>query len=166
MKKTSLGLLVFVLLLGMGAYFYYEKYGAPQAPTFVKLTKVKLSDAKLPPNMSVIFNAEAHLRNPNPFSVTISGMDFDVFVNGKKASHVNQDLDSKMTANSDFMLPLRFEVPLKEKELFKGLGDLLKGAWKKKAIDIRSDGTISVKALDYSLGIPFEHEDTYRLSDF
>lgn len=166
MKRILIALLVVFLLIGLGAYYYLQEKGPPKAPTLVKITNVKLSDVKLPPEMSVNFNANAILNNPNDFGVNISGMDFDVYVNGKKTTRINREVDSKMPANSDFTLPIRFEIPLKDEAGLKGLGGLLQNALKNKAMDIRSEGTISVKVLSYDFEIPFEYEDNYRLKDY
>ena len=166
MKKVLLVFLVLFLLIGLGAYYYYQQEGPPQEPKLLKISNVKLNDVSLPPNMAVYFNADAHLHNPNGFSMNIASTDFDVFVNGTKATRVSQEVNTKMPANSEFILPIRFEIPLKENESFKGLGGLLKGALKKQALDIRSEGTITIKVFKYTFDIPFEHENSYNLMDY
>ncbi len=135
-------------------------------PEFVKLQNVKFGNVKLPPNMAVTFSSDMVLNNPNPVGVTISKMEFDVFIDGKKSTHIVQDTNVKMPANSDFTMPLSFQIPINHKEIFKNLKDVLSGAWKKQAMDIRSVGKIYVKVMGKDVGIPFDHEDTYRLVDY
>ena len=140
--------------------------GGPEELTFVGLKNVKLSDAKLPPNMSMTFAADVLLENPNPFGVEVAKLDFDVSVDSKKATHVSQNSAVKIPANSEFSMPLQFRIPLKEKEVFKNLKDVFSGAWKKQALDIRTEGAIYVNALGTPIKIPFTHEESYKLSDY
>jgi hypothetical protein len=71
-----------------------------------------------------------------------------------------------MGANSDFSLPLSFEVPISQKEFFKNFKNVLNGAWKKQSIKIRSLGTITIRQSRVKFEIPFDFDDEYRLQDY
>ena len=85
-----------------------------------------------------------------------------MYVEGKKVSNVKQDLEVEMPANSEFALPLSFEVPLKSKGFFKNFTT----DWKKTSIKIRSEGKITVKEGRVKFDVPFDYDDEYRLEDY
>lgn len=110
--------------------------------------------------------ADALLNNPNSVGVTISKMDFDVFVDGIKVSDVNQNISKKMPANSDFTLPLTFSVPLTK--AFAGFKPTIADMMKKRTVKIKLVGDIYVKPAGVEIKLPFEYDDTYdvALKDF
>jgi len=166
MKKT-IGLILLLALVAGGYYAYkYYKSGGPQAPEILKIDNVRFSSVQLPPNMGLTFESDVLLKNSNPFSITISRMDFDVYANGKKSTHITQEKNVQLKANSESTMPLKFDIPVNDKDFITGLGDILTGAWKKQAITIRSEGKIFFKVMEAELGVPFEYEDTYPLSDY
>ncbi len=130
------------------------------------LKNVKFQDIKLPPKMSFILSADFQLFNPNVIGVNVQKMEFDVFVEGKKASHIVQDEKVKIPAKSEFTVPLKFKVPLEEKKLFKNIKNVFSGAWKKQGIHIQTKGHIYVNALGKPIGIPFDYEEEYRIEDY
>jgi len=131
-----LAILFFVALLG-GGYYIYQQAINLKNPEFVKMENIKFKNVTLPPDL-----------------------------NGKKTTHITQDLEVLMAANSDFSLPLSFDIPVGEKEFFKNFKNMLNGAWKKKSVKIRSVGTITIKAINLNLDIPFDYDDEYRLEDY
>ena len=160
-------MLVLLILAVVGYLGYqYMNGGGLIAPSITKIENIRFTNVKLPPNLGITFDSDMVLTNPNAFSMTIDRMEFDVFVNGKRSNKVEQSTDVKVPANADFTLPLEFDIPLKNNELFKDLKGIFSGAWKKQAIDIKTEGTIYVKALGTSIGVPFEYEDNYKLQDY
>lgn len=166
MKKLFLTVFLIALIIAGGIAYYFYSTGGPKEPEFVKLENIKFKDVTLPPNLKLTLTADAVLRNPNPFSVEISKMEFDVFANDLQATTIKQIISSKMPANEDFKLPIEFDVPLQQESLLKDLKSIISGTWKKQKIKLRSVGTITVKAAKLSFDIPFEHEDEYRLEDY
>ena len=154
----------FLVLLGGGLYLYNQASNL-QYPEFVRLDNIKFKNVTLPPDLKLTFTSDAVINNPNPYELTISKVDFDVIVDGNKATHITQDLEIKMAANSDFSLPLSFEVPIAQKEFFKNFKNVLNGAWKKQSIKIRSLGTITIRQSRVQFDIPFDYDDEYRLED-
>lgn len=154
----------FLVLLGGGLYLYNQASNL-QYPEFVRLDNIKFKNVTLPPDLKLTFTSDAVINNPNPYELTISKVDFDVIVDGNKATHITQDLEIEMAANSDFSLPLSFEVPIAQKEFFKNFKNVLNGAWKKQSIKIRSLGTITIRQSRVQFDIPFDYDDEYRLED-
>lgn len=162
MKITRIiGVLFFLALLG-GGYYIYNQASNLQYPEFVRIQNIKFKNVTLPPNIKVTFVSDAIINNPNPHSLTIAGADFDVYVEDKKVTNVKQELEVKMPANSEFALPLSFEIPLKSKSFFKNFTS----DWKKTSIKIRSVGTITIKEARVKFDIPFDYDDEYRLEDY
>lgn len=162
MKITRIiGIIFFLALLG-GGFYLYQEASKLQQPEFIELENIKFKNITLPPNITLTFTSDAVINNPNSYQMTISKVDFDVMVDGKKTSHFTQDLEVVMPANSDFKLPLSFEIPLEKR----GIIDTFKGAWKNKGIKIRSVGDITIRAGRVTFDIPFDYDDEYRIEDY
>ncbi|MFK8006271.1 MAG: hypothetical protein AB8H03_07870 [Saprospiraceae bacterium] len=160
-----LAITFFLVLLGAGLYIYNQASNL-KYPEFVRLENIKFKNVTLPPDLKITFTSEAVINNPNPHKMTISKVDFDVIVDGEKTTHFTQDLEIEMAANSDFSLPLSFEVPIAQKDFFKNFKNVLNGAWKKQSIKIRSLGTITIRQSRVQFDIPFDYDDEYRLMDY
>lgn len=165
MKKLLIPIILLFVLISGYIFYTFQATGGPQSLSFVKMKNVQFSQLNLPPKFGVTFSSDVLLTNPNPFGVTVSKMDFDVFVNGKKSTHITQNKSVRIPANEEFSMPLQFKIPLKEKEMFKGLSEVLSGAWKKKGMDIRTEGDIYIDA-GANIKIPFSYEDEYMLVDY
>ena len=160
-----LGITFFLAVLGGGLYLYNQASNLIY-PEFVELKNIKFKNVTLPPDIKLTFTSDAIINNPNPHSLTISKVEFDVYVDGKKTTHVTQDLEVEMAPNADFSLPLSFEVPIGQKEFFKNFKNVLNGAWKKQSIKIRSRGDITIRQSRVQFDIPFDYDDEYRLEDY
>lgn len=166
MKKVIfVGFGLIVGILGMLAYQYFEAEGL-EPIVFQKLKNVRFRNLNLPPDMSVVFASDIALDNPNSFGVQVAGLDFDVYVDDRKSTHINQRKSIKIPSNDGFLLPIEFKIPLNEKELVKNIKEVISGAWKKRAIQIRLEGHIQVDALGVKPKIPFSYQEVYRLEDY
>lgn len=165
MKKFLLFIVVLLLFLGAGAYWYYQKHGEPQAPDFKEIKNLKITEVVPFPKPVITFEADAVLNNSNPFGLDLVDANFDVYVDKKKATKVAQRLSTTMPAESDFTVPLIFEVPLANTDIVKDLSTILTGGWKKKSVKIRAVGEIHVKAAAIEIPIPFDYEETVRFKD-
>ncbi len=160
-----LGITFFVVLFA-GGFYLYNQASNLKYPEFVRLENIKFKNVTLPPDLKLTFSSDAVINNPNPYSLTISKVEFDVLVDGKKSTHIKQDLEIEMAPESDFSLPLSFEVPIGQKEFFKNFKNMLNGAWKKQSIKIRSVGDITIRQSRVQFDIPFDYDDEYRLEDY
>jgi len=155
--------LFFILLIG-GIYIYREA-SKLENPTFIKLENIKFRKLSSPPNLKITFSSDAILNNPNDMGWTISKVEFDAFANGKKASRVVQEMEVEMPANSNFSLPLSFEIPLSNSEIIKNFKDFVTGTWKEQSLDIGLLGAVYVKALGTDFRIEFDYMEKYELRD-
>lgn len=169
MKKFNRGLLltipVLLLLIGVavGYHYFFERY---EYPNFKGLKNIRFEQVKLKPQLILGFSADAIFHNPAPFGVEITGLNSEIYVDGKKATTIRQEINTEMPATADFSLPLQFEIPLTSGNLIKDLGDVLNGSWKKKSIHIRAAGTIGISKAKMEMEIPFEQADIYYLKDY
>lgn len=166
MKFSRILLVLVLILAGIGGYYLTKVVQNAEEPKFVRFENVKFKNVTLPPNLTITFTTDAVLSNPNDFALNISDVDFDVFVDGKKTTHVKEVLEIRMPEQTEFNVPLSFEVPIGKKEVFSKFKDMLSGAWKKQAIKIRSVGTITVRASKLRFDVPFDYEDEYKLEDY
>ena len=138
----------------------------PQKPEFINLKNVKFNNISLPPKFEVSFAADAVFHNPNAVSVKMEHMDIDVYVNNKKASKIEQNLQSEIPANADFSLPIKIRLPLVERDFIENLSHMLTGAWKKKAVKIKLVGQVKLKAASVPIPITIDHEEEFKLKDY
>ena len=73
-------------------------------------------------------------------------LDFDVFVNEKKATHVHQVREIKIPAMSEFSIPVSFPVTFQDNDFFSDIGSILISGISGNALKIRLEGYILVKA--------------------
>jgi LEA14-like dessication related protein len=106
---------------------------------------------------SVTLEGQALFFNPNLLGANVTEMDFDVYINGKKVTHINQPVSAEMKGNSEFKLPLDFQVPLKE--VYKDLKPTLGSIFKKKKIEYRLDGHLKVGLGNIEVSVPVQYED-------
>lgn len=160
-----LGITFFLVLLGGGLYLYNQASNL-EYPEFVRLENIKFKNVTLPPDLKLTFTSDAVINNPNLYTLTISKVEFDVYVDGKKSTHIKQDLEIEMAPDADFSLPLSFEVPIAEKGFFKNFKNILNGAWKNQSLKIRSVGDVTIRQSRVQFDIPFDYDDEYRLEDY
>lgn len=132
----------------------------PVQPTFKKVENISFNSITLKKPYSVKLNADAIFNNPNAFGAQIKAMDIDVYINGKKTNHIEQNVSSKMAANADFTLPIICSVPLNEIFQELKLKDLLKSP----KVKYRLDGHLTLDLGGVGIDIPFDHEGEEKLS--
>lgn len=156
MKRLHL-LLPFLILFSISAC------KKPAQPEFKKLTNVKFGSLiKIDNGFGVKMKGDAVLFNPNSVGVPISGMDFDLYADGKKVSHITQDVTAQMPANGDFTLPLNFGIPLEE--VFRGFKPTIRELMNKRSVKVKVDGHLVVKPAGVELKIPVTYEDDYEVA--
>jgi len=131
---------------------------APEEPTFQKLQNVKFDSFGLSP-LSITLNADAIFHNPNSLGAKITEMDFDVYINNKKSTHIRQDLQSTMPAKSDFALPIKYKIPLKE--VFKGIK--LQEIMKMRSLKYKMDGHLKIGLGSVEVKVPVTYEGEEKI---
>ena len=135
---------------------------APEEPYFKKLKNVSFDSVSILNPLNISMQADAILHNPNALGANITGMNLELFVNGIKASDIEQDISARMSAKSDFTLPLKFKISLKDVLKDFKLSDLAK----EKVLKYQLKGNLKVGVgtnLDVTLPINYEDQQELKL---
>lgn len=165
MKKVLI-FITLIALLGLAAFYFYQKSGGVQAVELVKLERLKIDQVIPFPKFKLMASANAVLNNPNPLGAEISAIELDIYVEDKHTTKIQEQLSIEMPASATFKLPLTFEIPLGKSGFFKDAKDLLTGAWKNQSLRIKTTGIIYINVLSLDFEIPVEEEAVYLLRDY
>lgn len=148
MKSSSLYLLFFFLVL-------FASCERPKEEIVLRQIKDVVVDATSEP----LLKANAIFFNPNDVRGKLKRINVDIFVNGKKAASVNQELKTLIPANAEFAVPL--EVKLAIKEL--GFMDTLLGVIGGKTFEVRYEGFLKLSYHGFPLHVPVRYKDDVRI---
>jgi LEA14-like dessication related protein len=124
-----------------------------------KVVLKDIRDVVVDSNTDPRLKANAIFYNPNKEQGKLRGIHVDIYVNGKKAGVVNQDVKIKIPARGEFTVPL--EVALSIKEL--GFMDTLMGVLGGKTFNIRYEGHLRVTYHGLPIRIPVNYEDKVKI---
>ena len=141
-------------LIVISLAFLLGACSSPEKPSFRKLENVKFNSLSIKKPYSVKLNADAVFYNSNALGAQITSMDFDVFINGKKSTHIKQDVIAHMPPYSDFTLPIVCSIPLGEIFQDLKLTDLLKS----KTISYKMLGHLKLGLGGLDVKVPFSYE--------
>ena len=103
--------------------------------------------------------ANAVFFNPNDMHGRLKKIDIVVYVNGKRAAHVDQRLRTLIPAKGEFKVPL--EVKLSIKEL--GFMDTLLGVLGGKKFEVRYEGKLKMTYKGIPFSVPVDYKDEVRI---
>lgn len=103
--------------------------------------------------------ANAVFFNPNEMKGKLKRIELDIYVEGKKAGHVDQKLALLIPANSEFTVPLEVKLNLKEMGLLNTLFSIL-GA---KKMDVRYVGSIRLNYRGIPINVPVDYKSEIRI---
>ena len=106
-----------------------------------------------------MLKANAIFYNPNSMRGKLKKIDVDIFVNGKKAASVNQQLKTVIPANNEFSVPI--EVKLAMKEL--GFMDTVLGMIGGKKFEVRYEGSLKLTYHGFPINVPVSYKDEVRV---
>ncbi len=152
MKVLQLFFVISVLLM--------SSCSGPESPEFKKLENVKVVSASLQ-KMSITLSGDAVLFNPNPVGAKVSAMDFDVYANEKKVTNIKQNVTASISGNSEFKLPLEFDIPIKD--VIEDFKPTLSDVFNKKELKYKIQGNLIVNLAGAKIKIPVEYEDTEEI---
>ena len=145
MKKIAFILLAFV-----------ASCTQPEAPSFIKMQNVKVDDVR---NSQVYLSGEAVFHNPNPIAGKLVDTDLHLTVNEVDMGKVQQDTSINIAGNSEFIVPVKVDFPLKK--VMSNKKGLLKGvlnALLDKKVDAKYSGTITLNFLKVNFDVPVDYE--------
>lgn len=128
---------------------------APKEDIVLRQIKDVVVDATSDP----MLKANAVFYNPNSMRGKLKKIDVDIFVNGKKAASVNQQLKTVIPANDEFSVPI--EVKLAMKEL--GFMDTLLGMIGGKKFEVRYEGSLKLTYHGFPINVPVSYKDEVRV---
>lgn len=106
-----------------------------------------------------MLKANAIFYNPNAIRGKLKRINVDIFVDGKKAASVNQELKTAIPANSEFSVPI--EVKLAIREL--GFMDTLLGMVGGKKFEVRYEGSLKLSYHGFPINVPVSYKDEVRI---
>lgn len=119
----------------------------------------QIKDVVVDATSEPLLKANAIFFNPNDVRGKLKRINVDIFVNGKKAASVNQELKTLIPANAEFTVPL--EVKLAIKEL--GFMDTLLGVIGGKTFEVRYEGFLKLTYHGFPLNVPVRYKDDVRI---
>lgn len=118
-----------------------------------------IRDVVVDANTNPMLRANAVFYNPNDMQGKLRKIDVVIYVNGKKAAHVDQRLHTKIPAKGQFTVPL--EVKLNIKEL--GFMDTLLGVLGGKKFEVRYEGKLKLSYKGVPFRVPINYKDEVRV---
>jgi len=151
-----------VVVGGLGLFIWWKFFGV-KYPEFVRMVNMKPQLISVLP-LRIQLNGNALLHNPNPLGATLSRMEFDVMLEGYKATHVVQPEAIDIGANSDFMIPMQVAIGLDDNESVKNVNDIRKALKKNHALKYKLDGELFFRLSGAEIGVPFAYSDEMSLN--
>ncbi|MEK6782788.1 MAG: LEA type 2 family protein [Bacteroidota bacterium] len=120
----------------------------------IRNEKLELKDAG-----TQMLIADAVFYNPNNVGMKLKEINIEVFVNGKKAAHADQKLNTSIKATSEFTVPLEVKLSLKELGLLDTILSFIGG----KKYEIQFKGHLRIKVHGFTFKVPVEHTEKLSL---
>ncbi len=98
--------------------------------------------------------------NPNNFGVTLKKVDCDIFINNNFLGHYLLDTVMKIDKKSEFSLPSRIQVDMKN--IYKNALSVIFN----KEIELNVKGTSKVSKLGIGITVPFDYKGKHQLTFF
>lgn len=118
-----------------------------------------IRDVVVDANVDPTLRANAIFYNPNDMHGRLKKIDVVVYVDGKKAAHVDQKLKTIIPAKGEFKVPL--EIKLNIKEL--GFMDTLLGVIGGKKFEVRYEGKLKLTYKGFPFSVPVNYTDEVRV---
>ncbi|HEX7014151.1 MAG TPA: LEA type 2 family protein [Cyclobacteriaceae bacterium] len=106
-----------------------------------------------------MLKAKAVFYNPNDLRMKLRSLAVDIFVDGKKAAKIDQDLKMEIPARSEFIVPL--EVTLAAEDL--SLLDTVLGMLGGRKMEVHYKGALRLNYRGMPLRVPVDYKDEVRI---
>ncbi|MEJ7643263.1 MAG: hypothetical protein WKF87_01595 [Chryseolinea sp.] len=124
-----------------------------------KIVLRQIRDVVVDANSDPVLKANAVFFNPNDMRGKLRRINVVVYVDGKRAAHVDQKLKTMIPAKDEFTVPL--EINLSIKEL--GFMDTLLGVLGGKKFEVRYEGSLKLTYRGVPLSVPVNYKDEVRI---
>lgn len=129
---------------------------SPREPVVLR----RIDSLKLEVNAQPTVYAEAVLYNPNKNSGKIKKLSLEIFVDNKLAGTIEEDLDLRVKGLSEFHVPFRVNLNLKES----GLLDTLLNIFGARKADVHFRGYLKMNLSGIPVNIPIDHSQEVKFS--
>jgi LEA14-like dessication related protein len=119
----------------------------------------QIKDVVVDSGSSPKLKARAILYNPNNTRIRLKKIDVEIFIAGKKAGEVNQDLKLTIPPKDEFFVDL--EVLLSLKEI--NLADAIFGILGSKKLQVEYKGYLKISYHGLPMKVPVDYKDEIRL---
>lgn len=119
----------------------------------------KIKDIVVDANSDPLLRANAVLYNPNNLRMTVKKIDMEIFIEGKKAAFINQQLNIKVPSKAEFVIPLEVKLNLKELGFLDTVFALIGG----KKMQIQYKGIIRLQKGVVPITVPVNYSDEIRI---
>jgi LEA14-like dessication related protein len=106
-----------------------------------------------------VLHGDAVFFNPNKSRMKLKSVKVEVFVDEKKSAVVDHELDIVVKGNSEFTVPLRVQIQMKDI----GLMDALKSLFGGKTYQLHYVGTLKVNINGLPFKIPIDHREEFKI---
>lgn len=127
----------------------------PQEEIVLRQIKDIVVDATSEP----MLKANAIFYNPNDLRGKLRRINVDIFVDGKKAASVNQQLKTVIPANGEFSVPIIVNLAIKEL----GFMDTLLGVIGGRKFEVRYEGSLKLLYHGVPINVPVNYKDEVRV---
>jgi LEA14-like dessication related protein len=111
------------------------------------------------PNGLPVLSGDAIFFNPNKSRMKLKAIKVDVFVDDKKAAVADHEIDVLVKGKSEFTVPLKVELQMKDFALTDALKSLLGG----KTYKIHYVGSLRVNVNGFPARVPIDHTEDFKL---
>ncbi len=118
-----------------------------------------INDVVVDATTEPMLKANALFYNPNKVKGKLKKIKVDIFINGKKAGEVNQDLKTKIPSMAEFTVPI--EVKLAIKELW--LMDTLLGMLGGRKYEVHYKGALKLSYHGIPINVPVDYKDDVKI---
>lgn len=119
----------------------------------------RINDVVVDATAEPVLRANALFYNPNHMSGRLKKIQVDIFVNGKKAASVDQELRTKIPSNAEFTVPLEVKLALKDL----GFVDTLLGVLGGKTFDVHYLGSLKLNYRGIPVKVPVDYRDEVKI---
>lgn len=120
----------------------------------------QIRDVVVDASSEPMLKANAIFFNPNDVRGRLKKIDVEIFVDGKKAASVDQEMKTTIPAQSEFTVPLEVKLAIKEM----GIMDTLFGMIGGKTFKIHYKGSLKLSYRGLPITVPVDYKDDVKLS--
>jgi|SRR5687767_465111 LEA14-like dessication related protein len=106
-----------------------------------------------------LLKANAIFYNPNDARGKLKKIKVDIYINGKKAGEIDQELKTLIPAKSNFTVPIEVKLALKEFGVLDTIFSMLGG----KKFEVHYQGSLRLTYHGVPIRVPVDYKDEIRL---